>query len=131
MKLLLDTHSLLWALLDDQMISSVKELINNQNNEIFVSTASLWEIEIKHSMRPDTMPFSSDEIVDVLEKRTDFTILPVKQSHISRLNSFINQGIHKDPFDHMLLSVAAAEDIYLLTHDEKTGKYQGVRLIQF
>lgn len=131
MKLLLDTHSLLWSLLDDEMISNVKELILNQNNEIYVSTASLWEIEIKHSIRPDSMPFSSDEITKILESRTDFTILPIKHSHISRLHSFIEQGIHKDPFDHLLLSVAAAEDFYLLTHDEKIGKYQGVRLIQF
>ena len=131
MKLLLDTHSLLWSLLDDKMIANVKELINNQNNEIFVSSASLWEIEIKHSVRPDTMPFFSDEIVNIIENRTDFEILPVTQSHISRLNFFVKQGIHKDPFDHMLLAVAAAEDLYLLTHDEKIGKYQGVRLIQF
>ena len=131
MKLLLDTHSLLWSLLDDETISNVKELINNPNNEIYVSVASLWEIEIKHSTRPDSMPFSSHEITDVLEKKTDFIILPIKQSHISLLNSFVKQSIHKDPFDHMLLSVAAAEDFYLLTHDEKIGKYQGVRLIQF
>ena len=131
MKILLDTHSLLWSLLDDQMIAGVKDLINNQNNEIFVSTASLWEIEIKHSIRPESMPFSSSEIVDVLKNRTDISILPIKQSHVALLNSFITQGFHKDPFDHMLLSVAASEDFYLLTHDEKIGKYQGVRLIQF
>ena len=131
MKLLLDTHSLLWTLFDNKMISRVKELIDNQGNEIYVSTASLWEIEIKHSIRPDSMPFSSDEIVDILENRTDFIILPIKQSHVSLLKTFINQGIHKDPFDHMLLSVAAAEDFYLLTHDEKIGNYQGVRFIQF
>ena len=131
MKILLDTHTLLWTLADDKMISEVKNQINNGNNEICVSVASLWEIEIKHSIRSDSMPFSSEDILNILKDSGGFTILPIKQEHVSHIGYFIKQNIHKDPFDHLLLSTAYTEDIFLLSHDEKMSKYQGVKLITY
>lgn len=131
MKILLDTHTLLWTLADDKMISEVKNQINDGSNEVYVSVASLWEIEIKHSTRADSMPFSSKDILNILKESGGFILLPIKQEHISNIGYFIKQNIHKDPFDHLLLSVAYAEDIFLLSHDEKMSKYQGVKLLTY
>lgn len=131
MKLLLDTHTLLWALSNDDKIESVKEIINNLTNEIFVSAASLWEIEIKHNIRPESMPFSAKKIVEIINNSTDFIILPIDQNNICSLDMIIKQGIHKDPFDHLLLATAASSNLKLLTHDEKIGQYKGIDLYQY
>ncbi|MCQ2800830.1 MAG: type II toxin-antitoxin system VapC family toxin [Bacilli bacterium] len=129
MKLLLDTHSLLWSLLDDEKLAGVRELIKNPSNEIYVSVASLWEIEIKHSVHPEAMPYSSEEISKVINDKADFVVLPIEQSHITSLGEIINQGIHKDPFDHLLLAVAKANNMVLLTHDDKINQYHGVNIL--
>lgn len=131
MKLLLDTHTLLWTLSNDNKIESVKDIINNLANEIYVSTASLWEIEIKHNLRPDSMPFSAKEIVNIINNFTDFIILPVDQNSICFLDTIIQQGIHKDPFDHLLLATAFSNQLKLLTHDEKISQYEGIDLLKY
>ena len=131
MKILLDTHTLLWALFDNEKLSPVSELLENTNNDIFVSVASFWELEIKHKTNPQAMPYSAQEIYSIVSSHTDFEILPISTSHIFNLGGFIEQNIHRDPFDHLLLSVALSDDLILLTHDEKINKYRGVKLLFF
>ena len=69
MKILLDTHVLLWALEDSpQLPYYVKEAITDENNEIYVSALSLWEIAIKHKNHPTLMPFSSTQIREYAQR---------------------------------------------------------------
>ena len=131
MRLLLDTHVLLWVLSGRALDSKVEEMLNDTNNEIFVSTASLWEIQIKNSLKPNFMPFSAKSIYQVIVQSTDFIILPVNESHVFGLKDIVKQDIHRDPFDHLLISTAAREECVLLTHDKKIGKYQGVKALVF
>lgn len=131
MKLLLDTHTLIWSLFNNEKLSSVCALIENKDNDIFVSAASLWEIEIKNRTNPKSMPYSAEEIFSILSSYTDYVVLPITPQHIFGLKQFIEQGIHRDPFDHLLLSTALSEDLVLLTHDETINKYRGVKLLSF
>lgn len=132
MELLLDTCTLLWALFDNKRISKeVGELLEDINNDIYVSAASLWEIAIKNSRRPDSMPYSLDEIFNVISNYTDFIILPIKPAHLFALKNVIKQGIHQDPFDHIMIATSQVENVRLVTCDTNILRYQGVELIPY
>lgn len=116
MKLLLDTHILLWLAWNkkDKLSAQAIELLEDPSNTLYVSLASLWEISIKSALgKPD---FS----VDVKQLVEGFTnvggkILQIELDHILQLDQLAT--IHKDPFDRILLSQAEKERIYLLTAD--------------
>ena len=96
MELLLDTCTLLYACFDDQMLpKNIKEMIANSDNDIFVSMASLWEIAIKNAKRPESMPYSAEEICDALSN-ADYSILPIHYSHFFLLKDIIHEQIHQD-----------------------------------
>ena len=126
MNVLLDTHSLLWALyFPGNLGKRAFEVIGNESNDIYVSAASLWEIEIKHQKRPDSMPYSAAEVREAIG-RAGYRIIPIAPRHIESLGRFISQNIHNDPFDHLLLATAFADQLTLLTHDSVLPSYRGV-----
>lgn len=130
MRVLLDTHILLWALFfPEKLTEEAKRTIRDKDNEIVVSMASLWEIGIKHLRRPDTMPYCSRQIEECLDA-AGYRLLPIPTEHVHGLWRFVEQGIHHDPFDHLLLSTSREEQMTLITHDENIFKYQGA-LITF
>ncbi len=126
MKLLLDTHILLWTLLDDNKLSvKASSLILDDKNEIYISILSLWEIELKRLLHPDKMPFSSDMIKRYCDK-ADFSYLPLYDKHISylkKVSEYEAASFHKDPFDRMLICQAISENMLFLTHDKLIAKY--------
>lgn len=126
MRYLLDTHILIWSLFSDEKLSSkAKQLINNLNNELYYSTASVWEITIKHSKSPVKMPVTGKDLVDFC-KKAGFAALPITDAHaigVSRLKRLGNVAHHSDPFDRMLISQAKAEKLILLTHDSLLDGY--------
>ena len=115
MKLLLDTHLLLWAAGDPGRLSPVaRALIEDAGNELFFSAASLWEISIKHGLgRAD---FQADP--RVLRRAlldNGYSELPIISEHAVAIEGL--PPIHKDPFDRMLVAQATVEGITLLTAD--------------
>ena len=129
MKLLLDTHVLLWSLFSpEKLTDGAKAMIMDRANTIAVSVASLWEIEIKHRKRPETMPYSS-ALLEMAIDAAGYDLLPIKGAHIDCLEAFISQEIHNDPFDHLLLATAKVEQMTLLTHDSNIALYKNA-LIQ-
>ena len=69
MKLLLDTHTLLWALGSPEKLPEyIIEMICNENNDVYLSAASLWEISIKHKKAPTKMPFTATQIRDYCQR---------------------------------------------------------------
>ncbi|HLX52673.1 MAG TPA: type II toxin-antitoxin system VapC family toxin [Aquella sp.] len=119
MKLLLDTHILLWVSQDHPSLTKqTKELIINGNNDIYFSTASIWEIMIKKSTNKLNIDIKSF-VVD-LYKMNIFE-LPIEIEHIIKLEELPNH--HKDPFDRILIAQALAEPIKLITHDKIILKY--------
>lgn len=128
MKLLLDTHLLLWAANGSERLSAAAcHLINQQENQLFFSAASLWEIVIKHGLGRD------DFRVDVRLLRrglldNGYGELPVNSEHVIAVGDLA--ALHKDPFDRILLAQATVEGITLLTGDGLLAQYSGpIRLV--
>lgn len=128
MRFLLDTHTLIWALFDpDKLPVEIQLTISNLRNEIYVSTASLWEIEIKNQKRPLTMPYNS-KLIELSISNAGYYILPIDSQDINNIDFIMQQNIHNDPFDHILLSTAKSRDLCLITHDKTISKYKDVQM---
>lgn len=128
MKLLLDTHLLIWLAQGNERVS--KEglaLITNAENELFFSVASLWEIAIKHGLnRPDFQVDTRLLRRGLLDN--GYSELPILSEHTVGIDAL--PAIHKDPFDRLLIAQATVEGITLLTNDATVAKYQNqVRLV--
>lgn len=123
MKLLLDTHVLLWAASAPKRIPKpTRVLIEDPENEIYFSAASLWEIAIKHGLG------RSDFRVDprVLRRAlvdNGYGDLPITSEHVVHVDQLPPK--HKDPFDRVLVAQAIVEGITLLTNDQKLADYPG------
>ena len=118
MKLLLDTHALLWALADQERLSpNAKRAIISDENLVFVSMVSLWELTIKQGLKKINLPAN---LFDKLEKE-GFETLPLTFGHLNRLQDL--PLLHRDPFDRMLVAQAQHEQLTLVTRDEKILEY--------
>jgi len=128
MKLLLDTHLLLWAAGSPNRLSAAaRKLIGNQATELLFSAASIWEVAIKRGLgRSD---FQADPRLlrrGLLDN--GYSELPILSDHVVALDSL--PPIHRDPFDRLLVAQATVEGITLLTADSVVAKYPGpVRLV--
>ena len=128
MKLLLDTHVLIWALQDsEQLPLRIREMLIDESNEIYVSIISLWEIAIKHKKMPNLMPFAMKEIRDY-SQRAGYIFLSLSVDNVSTFES-LDLSMHKDPFDQILVSQSISNNMKLITHDEALKKY-GVGFIE-
>lgn len=115
MRLLVDTHLLLWAAARSRRLpKSARELIEDIGNEVHYSAASLWEIAIKLGLRRSDFDVDLEELRAALTEM-GFVELPVTGAHAMRLVSL--PLIHKDPFDRMLVAQGLSEPLVLLTSD--------------
>lgn len=123
MKLLLDTHLLLWAAEgSDRLPSQAYSLMADPENELLFSVASLWEIAIKNGLE------RTDFEVDTRRLRRSlidngYCELPILSAHAVAVEAL--PPIHKDPFDRMLVAQATVEGITLLTDDATVAQYPG------
>ena len=125
MRLLIDTHALLWWLSDDPALPvSARKHIARAANTILVSSASAWEIAIK--FRIGKLPDAGDLLADFAGylTRERFETLPISTEHAVRAGTL--PGAHKDPFDRMLIAQAQAESAAILSNDSIFDAY-GVR----
>lgn len=126
MRLLLDTHIVLWAFTDSPRLPKhAKDLILNAKNQVFVSVASLWEVEIKHGSHPDRMVVDGKRFCDLCGK-AGFELLPIEAKHALRLSNLTRMPgakPHNDPFDRILVCQAAEEGMRLVTHDALVAGY--------
>jgi len=129
MKLLLDTHVLLWALEDSfRLPFNIRDMIISESNEIYVSAVSLWEIAIKHKKQPELMPYSAEQIRDYCQ-RSGYIFLSVNLDSVVCYEKFDFLN-HKDPFDQMLVTQSACHNMRFLTHDEKI-KSLGIGFVEY
>ena len=123
MKILLDTHLLLWAAGEPKRLSrQARTLIDNPDNELLFSAASLWEVAIKRGL--DRKDFKVDARLlrrGLLDN--GYGELPIASDHVVATESL--PPIHKDPFDRILIAQATVEGITLLTIDSLVGQYPG------
>ena len=126
MRILLDTHILLWYLEGNEQLSrSHRDRILNPGNEVFVSVASLWEIAIKTSIGKLKLTTSMTDIFSQLRMQS-VDILQMEPGHILQVASLPLH--HRDPFDRMLIAQAKVEFLSIITSDSEFGAY-GVKLV--
>jgi len=117
--LLLDAHAILWWLADDAALGdSARRAIGDSANDVLVSAASVWEIEIKRALGKLTAP---DGLVAALET-SGFSGLPITPLDAERAGRLPPH--HRDPFDRMLVAQATRLDAVIVTRDESFAKYE-------
>lgn len=127
MRLLLDTHTLLWWLADDPALSgSARKLIARPSNAVLVSAASAWEIATK--VRLGRLPGASDLAGDFggYLSRERFDSLAISAEHAIRAG--LLPGPHKDPFDRLLIAQAQSENLPIVSVDSAFDDYKVRRL---
>jgi PIN domain nuclease of toxin-antitoxin system len=120
-KLLLDTHLLLWWLSNSRHLpAQARQLIGDPNNTIFVSAVSLWEVWLKSSIGKLRVPsgFAKKLAAEPFED------LPLRAEHTPAVAML--EWHHRDPFDRMLIAQARSENLLLLTADSALGAYGGM-----
>ena len=121
MKYLLDTHVLLWWLDNESPLNAaVRHNIDDGNNEIIVSTATIWEIGIKKALKKFQAP---EDLLEILEKN-GITILPILAHHAYAVRSL--PLLHGDPFDRILVMQAILENLTIITHDKAVHAYSSL-----
>lgn len=123
MRLLLDTHVLLWWLANNSRLSAyTRAAIADPDNQVFVSAVSAWEIEIKRAIGKLEAP---EDLLGAIAAN-DFERLDIKIEHSLRLRELPLH--HNDPFDRMLIAQALYEDLTLLSGDKKIALYEVPRI---
>ena len=124
MNLLLDTHTLIWALENNATLSEeARNAIINGKNMVFVSAVSAWEISIKEAIGKLKVPDNLQEEISLHR----FTPLNINFEHAKRAGEL--PPLHKDPFDRMLIAQAEIEKLILVTRDRLIAQYN-VNLLQ-
>ncbi len=126
MRLLLDTHALLWWLTDDvRLPSDMDPILADETTEVFVSAASAWEIAIKvQSGKLDAGPLAQDFAVELA--RQGFMALDITMEHAARAGHLPLH--HRDPVDRMLVAQAQAENLHLVSNERIFDRYGVVRV---
>ena len=121
MNLLLDTHVALWAIADSPKLPlTARELIASPKTNVWISTASIWEIAIKHSLGRGDMPISGLDALRYFSE-SGYRQLPIEAEHAVAVGDL--PAHHNDPFDRILVAQALVEPMRLMTHDTLVALY--------
>ena len=124
MRLLLDTHIALWAIVDHPSLSPLaRRLIQDPDNQVVVSVATVWEISIKHALArggPNDMPISGQTALTYF-RNAGYEMLDIIPAHAVAVETL--PPLHGDPFDRMLVAQAMTVPLRLLTRDPRIISY--------
>ena len=121
MRLLLDTHLVLWWFLrSDRVSAGVRAAIENTTDPVFISRASLWEMAIKISI--GKLKLELPRFVEVAET-SGFQWLDIKNEHLLAVADLPNYDDHRDPFDRLLVAQSQTEPLLLFTSDDALARY--------
>jgi PIN domain nuclease of toxin-antitoxin system len=121
MRLLLDTHIILWALTADPRLSATtQDLLLDPHNDVFFSAATILEIAIKHSLRRESMPIAAEHAMRLFAE-AGYEELSITAAHAAKVETL--PPLHNDPFDRLLVAQALTEPMRLVTHDRLIGSY--------
>lgn len=122
MQLLLDTHAFLWFIAgDDQLSSTSRQLIEDTENDIYISVASLWEIAIKVSISKLSLNASYDELIPAQIISNSFDLLPIKFPALTLVSQLPFH--HRDPFDRLIIAQAISNDFPIISKDHAFSDY--------
>lgn len=127
MRILLDTHTIVWWATGDQRLSrKARVAIANPDTEVFISIASAWEIQTKASLQKLTLTESVDALYRSLIIEQDFRMAGIELEDIDHLSKLPPH--HRDPFDRMLVAQAIRGDFTLVTKDSIVSSYGALTL---
>lgn len=120
MRILLDTHIALWAVIGSKRLAPRARELILAADDVFVSAASLWEIAIKHGLGRGDMPISSAQALQAFIDAA-YELLDIRPEHALAVERLA--PIHSDPFDRMLVAQALVEPLTLITRDALVASY--------
>ena len=122
MRLLLDTHTFLWAAGNpDQMRPEARDAIEDSANEVFVSAAVAWEITIRVALGKLTVPSAPAVWFPARARSSGFQVLDITAAHALAVGGL--PDVHKDPFDRIMIAQAQLEGLTFVTRDPENQKY--------
>lgn len=122
MKILLDTCAFLWIAADaPELTKTVRNVFSNGENEVFLSSVSVWEIVVKHKLGKLPLPAPPFEFIRSQREKHDIEPLPLVEDDVALLIGLAD--LHKDPFDRMLVCQAMGFDLTILTNDKLIAQY--------
>ena len=127
MKILLDTHVIIWSLTDDpRLTEEARLIISNKNNIVCYSLVSMWEIAIKNHKSPDRCPYNEIEVAGYCAN-AGYEPITLRLEHIGGLRNLVadaeTQIVNNDPFDRLLIAQAKTEGAYIMSHDTRFSAY--------
>ncbi|MCL2501427.1 MAG: type II toxin-antitoxin system VapC family toxin [Defluviitaleaceae bacterium] len=121
MKYLIDTHVIIWLAINSfELPKNIKDVIEQPENDIYICSASLWEIAIKMNLGKLDLKQPLVKLLDDI-KTCGFNTLQVDDKYLCKLIDL--PYIHKDPFDRLIISTALVEGLIIITTDENIQKY--------
>jgi PIN domain nuclease of toxin-antitoxin system len=127
-RLLLDTHLLLWAAAKSHRLpAQARELVEDPANDAYFSAASIWEIAIKRALRRTDFTVDLRDLLKGLPAM-GFVELPVTSGHAARVATL--PDLHRDPFDRLLVAQSLAEPLTLISNDAILARYSNdIRIV--
>jgi PIN domain nuclease of toxin-antitoxin system len=126
-RFLLDTQAFLWAIQDEKLLSKpVRTLFSDQNNHLFLSLASIWEMQIKVNIHKLKLSKPLPDVIQLGITSFSLEILSIQTEHIYRQSGFPQH--HRDPFDRLLIAQALQENMQVIGNDAHWDAY-GVKRI--
>lgn len=127
MKILLDTHIFLWLIHKNKPLSDeIIKVINNPNNEVFLSVISIWECVIKYQIGKLNFPESPE--IYLPKKRKEYLIESLMIDEGSINNLIYLPLLHKDPFDRLLISQSLQHNLIIITEDNAILQYPNINI---
>jgi PIN domain nuclease of toxin-antitoxin system len=128
MRLLLDTHIFIWwADHPERLLPTALSALENEANDLLLSVASIWEMQIKIQLGKLKLSLPLNELVKGQQETNDLTVFPVLLTHVLALDALPFH--HKDPFDRLLIAQSIEEDLTLVSADSQFSNYS-VKLLR-
>ncbi len=126
MKLLIDTHTFLWFISDNRRLIDSARMLLEGDNELLLSTASLWEIAIKNSIGKLTLDSPFEKFIPEQLNINEINVLPIEVKHLAYVISLPFH--HRDPFDRLLIAQSIVEKVPIVSVDSKFDSYSIERI---
>ena len=121
MRVLLDTHVLLWLLIAPHKLpANLRQALEDPGHDILFSAVNIWEVAIKKALGKPGFDIDPDDVLQAA-RAAHLTELPVRAEHAARVGTL--EPLHHDPFDRLLIATARHEGLQLITHDATLGDY--------
>jgi len=123
MRLLLDTHAFIWMHASPGLLSATASAaITDTGNTLFLSVASVWEMQIKQQLRKLDLHAPLGDIIEEERVKNDFRILPIDVADILALGELPHH--HRDPFDRLIIAQARRRGLHFVTNDPEISRYE-------